>query len=165
MAADPELIRTTKLLALEQAEFTVDTALGPKIRGHFDRFAGSYRVGPDGTRIELVVDPSSIETGTGLLGGLLGGGDVRKLTDRQPPVRFRSTSVRELADGLVRVEGYLDAAGNVEPLVLDAAVKELDGGLRLDTSTTLDLQRLGESADRFALFLPATVHVTLRFGA
>jgi polyisoprenoid-binding protein YceI len=165
MAAESEVIETTRRWALEAAEFAVDTALGPKIRGSFGRFAGSYQAGPEGTKIEVVVDPASIETGTGFLGGLLGSGDVRTLTAEQPPVRFRSTSVRELGDGRLRVEGYLDSAGKVEPLVLDAAVKAIDGGLRLETATTLDRQRLGESADRFALFLPATVHVTLRFGA
>jgi polyisoprenoid-binding protein YceI len=138
----------------------VDTALGPTIRGRFGRVGGSYVVGAGGTTIAVAVDATSVDTGNAIWDGLLQSVDSARLADH-PQVRFNSTRVSERGGGALRVEGYLEAAGKVEPLAFDAALKEADHGLRLEADFTLDRQRLGKSADRFGLFLPATVHVSL----
>ena len=47
-------------------EFAVKTFWGlATVRGRFDRFGGSYEVGPDGTKIELTIDADSLDTGNG----------------------------------------------------------------------------------------------------
>jgi polyisoprenoid-binding protein YceI len=151
---------TTKRWLLDGINFEVDTALGMTIRGHFDRVGGSYEVGTDGTRIVLTADATSIDTGSGIWDGLLRSADSRALTEH-PKVRFTSTQVRELGGGALRVEGHLEVACRVEPVAFDATAKEVDHGLRLEAAATIDRQRLGESAERFAVFLPATVRLTM----
>jgi polyisoprenoid-binding protein YceI len=158
----PAVLGATKRRLLIGVDFAVDTALGPTIRGHFDRVGGSYEVGPDGARIELAVDVTSADIGHGMWEGLLRSAETRLA--EHPEVRFSSTRVRELGEGTLRVEGNLEAAGNVQTVAFDAAVKDADDGLRLDAAATIDRQLLGKSADRFGLFLPATAHVTMRFG-
>jgi polyisoprenoid-binding protein YceI len=66
-----------------------------------------------------------------------------------------------MGDGTLHVEGVLEAAGKTEPVAFDAGVHEVDDGLRLEAVVELDRQRLGTSADRFAVLLPATVHVSM----
>jgi polyisoprenoid-binding protein YceI len=154
------LVGTSRRWEVDGVEFAVDPALGPTIRGRFDRVSGEYEVGADGTRIELVVDPTSVDVGNGIWDGLLRPGDGGPLAG-QPSVRFRSTRVSGMAGGTLHVEGLLEAAGKVEPLAFGATVSESDGGLRIEAVAPADRQWLGASADRFAFLLPATVHVTL----
>jgi len=151
----------TKRWTLDEVDFVVETSPGMTIRGRFDRVGGSYDVGADGIRIDLAVDTTSIDTGSGMWDALLRAADARALTGN-PQVRFRSTRVRELGDGRLRIDGRLEAGGRVETVVFDAVVQEVAGGLRLEAAATVDRRRLGKGADRFAVFLPAAVHVTMR---
>ena len=151
-----DVLPATTRSALDRVEFTVDAALAVTVRGRFDRVGGTYAVGPDGTRIEFAVDLTSVETGNGLLDGVL--------RSAGRPLRFRSTSIRELGAGRLHVEGLFEAAGKVQPVGFDAAVKEVPDGLQLDASVTVDRQQLGPSVERFAMFLPATGHVRMHFG-
>ena len=150
---------TTERWLVDAINFEVDTALGMTIRGRFGRVGGSYEVGTAGTRIELAADATSIDTGNGIWDGLLRSSDGA-LTEH-PQVRFSSTHVRELGGGALRVEGQLEVGGRVEPVAFDATVKEVEDELRLEAATTIDRQRLGEGADRFVVFLPATVRLTV----
>jgi polyisoprenoid-binding protein YceI len=159
MLPSPDVLPPTRW-SLDGVEFAVDTALGMTIRGRFDRVAGSYEVGPHGSRIELAVDPTSIDTRNGIWDGLLLSAGSRAVSGH-PQVRFTSTDVRAVGNGALRVEGLLEGAGKVEPVAFDAAVKQVDDGLRLEAAATIDGRRLGESADRFAVLLPATAHVTM----
>jgi len=155
-----DILSATRRWLLDGVSFAVDTALGMTIRGRFDRVGGSYEVGADGARIELMIDATSVDTGNGIWDGLLRSADTRALAEH-PAVRFTSTHVRDVGGGRLRVEGHLEAAGTVEPVAFDAAVTETDHGLRLEAAATIDRQRLGKSADGFAVFLPATVHLTM----
>lgn len=159
----PDVLGASKRWSLDGLDFTVETALGLPIRGRFDRVGGSYEVGPDGARIEFAVDPTSIVTGNGIWDGLLRPGNDPRLT-KPPQLRFRSTRVSEMGNMTVHVEGILEAAGKVEPVAFEAAVDEVDDRLRLEAVVTVDRQRLGMSAARFAVFLPATVHITMHLG-
>jgi polyisoprenoid-binding protein YceI len=164
MAHESVILATTRRWLVAGVDFAVDTALGMTIRGRFDRFGGSYEVGADGVRIELRVDATSIDTGNEIWDGLLRSADGPALAEH-PQVGFTSTHVRDVGGGRLRVEGHLEAAGKVEPVAFDAAVTEIDGGLRLEAAATIDRQRLGKSADGFAVFLPATVHLMLHLRA
>jgi len=132
----------------------VDTALGPTIRGRFGRVSGWYEVGPNGTRIELTVDPSSVAVGNPLWEGLL-------RPSEELPVRFRSTRVGEGGTGPVHVEGVLETAEKAEPVEFDAALSEAGDGHRLEAVVQVDREWFGPSADRFAFLLPATARVAL----
>ena len=156
----PDVVPSTKRWLLDSVTFRVETALGVAIRGHFGNVAGLYEVGPDGGVIELTVDATSIDTGSGIWDGLLRSADNGALAEH-PQVRFVSTNIREVGTGRLRVEGTLEAVAKVEPVAFDATLIEIDGGLRLEAVSTVDRERLGQSADRFALLLPATLHVTL----
>jgi polyisoprenoid-binding protein YceI len=159
----PDLLGTTRVWSVEGLDFEVDTALGPTIRGRFDRVGGAYALGADGARIELAVDPASVEIGNGIWDGLLWPADRRRLAEVQP-VSFRSTRISDTGDGTLHVEGLLEVAGRVEPVEFDADPTEVDDGLRLEAAVEVDRRRLGAAADRFAFPLPATVHMTVRLG-
>jgi polyisoprenoid-binding protein YceI len=163
MLPSPDVLSPTRW-SLDGLEFAVHTALGMTIRGRFDRVAGSYEVGPYGSRIDLAVDAASVDTGNRIWDGLLGSADSPSLTEH-PQVSFTSTRVRELGDGMLRVEGQLEGAGKVEPVVFDAAVKAVDHGLRLETAVAIDRQLLGKSVNGFGAFLPATMHLTMHLRA
>ena len=115
------------------------------VRGHFDRFSGSYEVGPDGSRIELTIDADSLDTGNAKRDEHLRATDFFAVAEH-PQVRFASTRVRESGDGTLRVEGDLHAAGKVVALDLDATVAQLDDGrLEIEATTTVDQRSLGMS--------------------
>jgi polyisoprenoid-binding protein YceI len=156
----PDLVGATRRWSVDGLDFAVDTALGPKIRGRFARVGGSYEDGGHGTRLELAVDPSSVDIGNGIWDGLLWPADRRRLAEEEA-VSFRSTHVSEMGNGTIRIEGLLEAAGKVEPVEFDAVVTEVDDGRRLEAVAEIDRQWLASSADRFAFLLPATAHVTL----
>ena len=94
-------------------EFAVKTFWGlATVRGRFDRFDGSYDVGPDGTKIELTIDSDSLDTGNRTRDKHLRSTDFFQVTEH-PYVRFTSTRVYDLGGGILHVVGHLEAAGNV----------------------------------------------------
>ena len=62
------------------------------VRGRFDRFDGSYTVGPDGPQIELTVDAASVDTGNAARDRHLQSHDFFDV-EEHPLVQFRSTHV------------------------------------------------------------------------
>ena len=132
------------------------------VRGRFDRFGGSYEVGPDGTKIELTIDADSLDTGNRTRDKHLRSTDFFGIAEH-PEVRFTSTRVREAQDGTLQVEGDLEAAGKVVPLEFDAAVKQVDGALEVEAATTVDQRQLGMSSGQLGMIRrPATLHVKAR---
>ena len=99
-------------------DFAVKTFWGLlTVRGHFDRFSGSYEVGSDGARIELTIDADSLDTGNAKRDKHLA---LDRLLRGRRQVRFASTRVRESGDGRLRVElDRHDLPGGVE-IALDA---------------------------------------------
>jgi polyisoprenoid-binding protein YceI len=140
--------------------FAVKTFWGlATVRGRFDRFGGSYEVGPDGTRIELAIDADSLDTGNRTRDKHLRSTDFFGVTEH-PEVRFTSTRVRDTRDGTLHVEGDLEAAGKVVPLEFDATVKQVDDALELEATTTVDQRQLGMSSGQLGMIRrPATLHV------
>ena len=100
-------------------DFAVKTFWGlATVRGHFDRFGGSYEAGPDGTRIELTIEADSLDTGNRTRDKHLRSADFFGVAEH-PQVRFTSTHVHDAGNGTLHVEGDLEAAGKVVPLELD----------------------------------------------
>jgi polyisoprenoid-binding protein YceI len=142
-------------------DFAVKTFWGLlAVRGHFDRFSGSYEVGPDGGRIELTIDAGSVDTGNAKRDEHLRSTDFFAI-DEFPQVRFTSTGVRESGDGTLRVAGDLHAAGKAVAIELDATVAQLDDGrLEIEATTTVDQRLLGMSSGLLGMIRrPATLHV------
>jgi polyisoprenoid-binding protein YceI len=140
--------------------FTAKTMWGLiPVRGRFDRFAGSYEVGPHGTTIELTIDAESIDTGNAKRDEHLRSSDFFDVDDHAQ-VRFRSTSVHAVADGMLHVVGNLEVAGIAEPLEFAATVQPAGGGLAVEATTTVDHQRFGMSSGLLGMIRrPATLHV------
>jgi len=141
-------------------EFAVKTFWGlTTVRGRFDRFDGSYEVGPDWTKIELTIDVGSVDTGNATRDKHLRSTDFFRAAEH-PEVRFTSTRVRDTRDGTLQVEGDLEAAGKVVPLEFDATVKQVDDALEVEATTTVDQRQLGMSSGQLGMIRrPATVHV------
>jgi polyisoprenoid-binding protein YceI len=90
-------------------------------RGHFDRAWGTIVLDPAGVaggRIDVVIDPSSVDTGWYLRDEFLRGADMFDIA-RYPVVRFRSTRL-EYRDGrVVAAEGDITLHGVTRSLRLE----------------------------------------------
>jgi polyisoprenoid-binding protein YceI len=144
-------------------DFAVKTFWGlGTVRGRFGRVAGSYEVGPDGTKIELTIDVDSIDTGNRMRDEHLRSAAFFGLAEH-PQVRFMSTRVRDAGDGTLHVEGGLEVAGTVVPLEFDATVREIDHGLQVEGATTVDQRQFGMSSGQLGMIRPpAELHVSAR---
>ncbi len=147
-------------------EFAVKTFWGlMTVRGRFDRFDGWYETGPDGTTIELTIDADSLDTGNRTRDKHLRTTDFFHVAEH-PQVRFTSTLVHPVADGLLHVVGDLEAAGKVVPLEFPATVKQVARGLEVEGTTTVDQDELGMSSGQLGMIRqPATLHVKARLDA
>ena len=141
-------------------DFTVQTMWGLlPVHGRFDRFAGSYEVGPNGTTIELTIDADSIDTGNAKRDEHLRSSDFFDV-DGHAQVRFRSTGVHAFGDGMLYVEGNLEVAGIVEPLELTATVQPVGDALEVEATTTVDQRQFGMSSGVLGMIRPpAKLHV------
>ena len=141
-------------------EFNVKTFWGlSTVRGRFDRFDGTYEVGPSGTKIELTIDADSLDTGNGTRDKHLRSNAFFGV-DEHPQVRFTSTSVLDTRDGKLHVEGNLDAAGKVVPLEFDATVAQAGDVLELEATAAVDHRLFGMSTGQLEMIRPpATLHV------
>jgi polyisoprenoid-binding protein YceI len=147
---------------VDGVEFDVETGWGLTVaRGRFDRVAGSYKVGPEGTQIELTLDARSIVTENGMWDDLLRSNELSGIAEH-PEVRFTSTDVGDSGQGKLHVEGRLEATGKVVPVAFDAVVHRVDHGLQIDVAAPVDGQQLGEHGGQLRMMLPATVHITAR---
>jgi hypothetical protein len=112
----PAAIRQWTLdLARSTAEFRVRHFWSLiTVSGHFDRFGGTYTVGPDSRQIELTIDADSLVTGNRRRDKHLRSADFFHVA-AHPRTRFRSNSVVDAGDGTLRVSGELEAAGKMVP--------------------------------------------------
>jgi polyisoprenoid-binding protein YceI len=144
-------------------DFTVKTFWGLiTVRGHFDRFAGFYEIGPGGTSIELTVEADSVDTGNAKRDEHLRSSDFFGVDDN-PQVRFRSTRVQNVGDGMLHVVGNLEVAGVVQPLEFAATVQPAGDGFDVEATTTVDHRQFGMSSGQLGMIRPpATLHVKAR---
>jgi polyisoprenoid-binding protein YceI len=80
-------------------------------------------------------------------------------------VRFMSTRVSCVGDGVRHVHGELEAAGVVVPVELDATLRESGGGLEVEATTTVDHTDFAMSSGplgmiRPPVFLHVKAHLT-----
>jgi polyisoprenoid-binding protein YceI len=141
-------------------EFTVKTFWGlMTVHGRFDRFDGSYELGPSGTTIELTIDADSIDTGNPKRDEHLRSTDFFDV-DNDAQVRFRSTRVEAVGDEILHVAGNLELAGIAEPLEFAVTVQPAGDGLAFEATTTVDQRRFGLSSGLLGMIRrPATLHV------
>ena len=146
-------------------EFAVKTLWGlSTVHGRFDRLEGSYQVGPDETTIELIVDADSLDTGNRTRDKHLRSADFFHIP-QHPQLRFTSTRVHEVTDGILHVVGRLEAAGRSVTLEFPATVRTVADGLEIEATTTLDQQELGMSSGTLGMIRrPVTLHVKARLG-
>jgi polyisoprenoid-binding protein YceI len=144
-------------------EFAVKTFWGAStVHGRFDRFDGSYVIGPEGTTIELTVDADSLDTANKTRDKHLRSADFFHVAE-QPRVRFVSTRVYDAGDGMLHVVGRLEAAGKVVPLEFPATVRPVGDGFEVEATTTIDQSQLGMSSGQLGMIRrPATLHVKAR---
>jgi len=144
-------------------EFTVKTFWGlMTVHGCFDRFDGSYELGPSGTTIELTIDADSLDTGNATRDKHLRSTDFFDVVEH-PQVRFTSTRVHHVTSEILHVVGHLEAAGKVVPLEFPATVRQLDDALEIEATTTIDQRQLGMSSGQLGMIRPpATLHVNAR---
>jgi polyisoprenoid-binding protein YceI len=126
------------------------------VRGRFDRFDGSYEVGPEGITIELTIDADSLDTGNAKRDEHLRSADFFGIADH-PQVRFTSTRVSYVGDGVLHVQGELEAAGAVVPVDLSATLREAGGGLEVEATTTVDHASFGMSSGHLRMIRPPVV--------
>jgi polyisoprenoid-binding protein YceI len=143
--------------------FDVKTFWGlATVHGRFDGFSGSYETGPEGTTIELTIDADSLDTGNKTRDRHLRSSSFFHATEH-PRLRFASTRVREVGNGVVHVGGRLEAAGTSVWLEFPAIVRPVGDGLEIEATTTVDQQELGMSNGPLSMIRrPVTLHVTAR---
>ncbi len=144
-------------------EFAVKTFWGlMTVHGRFDRFDGSYEVGPGGTTIELTIDADSLDTGHATRDKHLRSTDFFHVA-AHPQVRFTSTRVHHVTGEVLHVVGRLEAAGNVVELEFPAFVQKLGDAFEIEATTAIDPRRLGMSTGRLGMIRPpAALHVKAR---
>jgi polyisoprenoid-binding protein YceI len=132
------------------------------VHGRFNRFEGSYVVGPADQEIKLTVDAASVDTGNAERDRHLRSWDFFDVVPN-PEVRFTSTDVTGLGNGHVHVRGELKAAGRSVFLEFDASVRVVGGELEIEAATTVDQGRFGMSEGPLGnVRPPAKLHVKTR---
>jgi polyisoprenoid-binding protein YceI len=132
------------------------------VRGRFDRFDGSYTVGPAGAQITVTIDAASIDTGNAARDRHLQAPDFFDV-EAHPLVLFRSTRLVATGTGRVHVSGTLFAAGTSVPIAFDASVRLIEGDLEVEATTTVDQSRFGMSRGPFwNIRRPTKLHVKAR---
>jgi polyisoprenoid-binding protein YceI len=144
-------------------EFAVKTFWGlATVRGHFDHFDGSYEIGTDGAEIELTVDADSVDTRNRKRDEHLRAGDFFRVGEH-PQLRFTSTRVHDVGNGILHVVGELEVAGTAVQLEFPATVRRVEGELEIEATTTVDQRRFGMSSGQLGMLRsPATLHVKAR---
>ena len=126
--------------------FWVRHLMVSKVRGRFSKWTGTLEFddkNPAGSRVEIEIDASSIDTKEPQRDTHLRSPDFLE-AEKFPRLTFKSTSV-EPADGRFRVRGNLTIHGTTHPVVLDTEysgrVKDPWGGERAGFSAHTSISR------------------------
>jgi polyisoprenoid-binding protein YceI len=145
-------------------EFDVKTFWGlTTVHGRFDRFTGWYDpAGPEGAEIELLIDADSLDTGNETRDRHLRSSGFFYVVEH-PWLRYGSTRVDEVSDGVLQVAGILEAAGRATPLEFPATVRQVGDDIEIEVTTTVDQAELGMSSGPLRMIRrPVTLHVNAR---
>jgi len=148
------------------AEFRVPHCWGlVTVKGHFERLDGYLELDDAQQRqMTLTIDAASLHTGIRQRDKHLRSGDFFD-TGSHPKVRFRSTSVSDIAHNRLRVEGELEAAGERLAMTLEPTIHQTHDQLEIDVTTTIDQRQLGMTWSPLAMTrspVTLTVHASLR---
>jgi polyisoprenoid-binding protein YceI len=148
------------------AEFRVPHFWGLiNVKGHFERLDGQFEVDEHQQReMTLTIDAGSLNTGNRRRDKHLRSADFFD-TDGHPEMRFRSTSVSDVADNRVRVEGELEAAGERLAMALEPTILQISDRLEVDVTTTIDQRQLGMTWSPLGMTrtpVTLTIHASLR---
>jgi polyisoprenoid-binding protein YceI len=110
------------------------------VKGHFDDYHGWMDLTAN-PAIELTIDAVTLQTGNRMRDRHLRSADFFD-AQNHPRVRFVSDSV-DPQGGTLKVRGRLSAGGHSIPLEVDAQVRQTDGELQIDATTTAPHRELG----------------------
>jgi polyisoprenoid-binding protein YceI len=148
------------------AEFRVPHFWGlVTVKGHFERLDGYLELDDCGQRqMTLTIDADSLHTGINQRDKHLRAAAFFD-TRNHPDVHFRSTSVSDLAENRIRVDGELEAAGERLAMTLEPTIHQTNDQLEIDVTTTVDQRQLGMTWSPLAMTkspVTLTVHASLR---
>ena len=149
--------------ARSTVEFRVRNYWGlTTVVGHFRRFDGFYKVGPDERTVDLIVDAGSLDTGNRRRDEHLRSSTFFDVGPH-PYVCFTANDVTGAGNGTLRVRGELEAAGRKVPLSFDAQVHVVDGELEAEATTLVDQRLLGMTFSPLGTVRsPSMLHVRAR---
>ncbi len=116
-------------LAHSNIGFTVRHLVVSKVRGRFNKWAGSLRFDaeqPERSSVEVQIDAASVDTGEPQRDAHLRSADFFDV-ERFPHLTFRSSEVKRVADGVFSAAGELTLHGVTQPVVLEV---EYGGSLK-----------------------------------
>jgi polyisoprenoid-binding protein YceI len=135
------------------------------VTGRFERFDGNLEIDEHRQRqLTLTINAASVQTGIRRRDKHLRSSDFFD-TDNHPEIHFRSTSVSDITDHRVRVEGELEAAGEHVTMILEPTIQQTNDQLQLDVTTTVDQRQLGMTWSPLGMTrtpVTLTVHASLR---
>jgi polyisoprenoid-binding protein YceI len=121
------------------------------VKGHFEDYEGQLDLNGS-PALELTIDAASVQTGIRKRDQHLRSPDFFD-TENHPQVRFRSDSIDLRADRL-KVRGRLSARGSSIPLELDAQIRQIEGGLEIEATTTAAHRELGMTWSPLGMIRP-----------
>lgn len=91
-----------------------------KVRGHFSSFSGALTIGdtPETSSVVATIDAASIDTAEEMRDAHLRSPDFLDV-ENHPTLEFRSTSVEQVGETTLRVDGELTIRGVARPVSLD----------------------------------------------
>jgi polyisoprenoid-binding protein YceI len=135
------------------------------VKGHFERLDGYLELDDRGQRqMTLTIDAASLHTGINQRDKHLRAAAFFD-TRNHPDVRFRSTSVSDIAENRIRVDGELEAAGERLAMTLEPTIHQTNDQLEIHVTTTIDQRQLGMTWSPLAMTkspVTLTVHASLR---
>ncbi len=152
--------------AASTAEFRVRHFWGLiTVKGHFELLDGDLELDDGHERqITLTIDVASLRTGISRRDKHLRSGDFFD-TGSHPEMRFRSTSVSDIADDRMRVEGELEAAGRRLTMALEPTIQRTSDRMDVEVTTLIDQRELGMTWSPLGMTrspVSVTVHASLR---
>ena len=121
------------------------------VKGHFDDYQGHLDLSA-APAIELTIDAASLDTGNRKRDEHLRSADFFDV-DNHPRVRFVSESV-QLHGETLKVHGRLSARDRSIPVELEAEVREADGDLEIEATTTAPHRELGMNYSPLGMISP-----------
>ena len=132
-------------------QFSARHLVVSKVRGRFNKWSGQIfddPVKPAASSVQVTIEPASLDTAEPQRDTHLRSADFFEV-EKYPQASFKSTSVKDLGGGKLRIAGDLTIRGVTKPVTLEAVLegsgKDPWGGERIgfSASTTIDRREWG----------------------